>query len=228
MSEGRIYQCFVCGCVHHDFIEYKQHIKETHDEGREYVVCPLARCGAPVRDLAAHFRAKHPQDNVPKATQMRAMIWKDPAYKKKDGTPGMRTRKPKFRQGHFVSAKNGKEIPYKSGLECEVFEILESVSEINRYEYEPLAIAYSFNGQRHTYFPDLRVFMSDGSCQVWEIKPAKQTDLDQNKAKWAAANAYCQQRGWGFLVVTEVGISKLRSHIRQSRIDEAKENSSEE
>lgn len=226
MSE-RHYQCFICGLIHHDFSEYKQHIRESHDEGREYILCPLARCNAPVRDLEAHFKAKHPNDKLPKAIQMKAMIWKDPTYKKNDGSPGMKTRKPKFREGHFVSKKNCREMHYRSGLECEVYEVCEAVPEINRYEVEPIAIPYSFRGSKHDYFPDMRVHFADGRCEIWEIKPSRQTDLAKNKAKWVAADAYCKKRGWEFLVITEIGIGKLRSHIRQGRINEAKENSGE-
>ena len=53
----RKYTCFCCGQVLHTFDEYKTHIIESHEEGREYVLCPLPRCGCPVRCVRTHFRA---------------------------------------------------------------------------------------------------------------------------------------------------------------------------
>ena len=57
----RKWQCFVCGKQYKNFETYKEHIIDKHEEGREFIICPT--CGAPVRDIRAHFRAKHPQAN---------------------------------------------------------------------------------------------------------------------------------------------------------------------
>jgi len=65
-DNSRKWQCFVCGKSHNDFESFKAHIIEKHDEGREYVVCPLERCGAPVRDGRLHFKHKHPNEKFPK------------------------------------------------------------------------------------------------------------------------------------------------------------------
>ena len=44
-SDGkRKYSCFVCGKEHSDFEAFSAHITETHEEGREYILCPLGRC----------------------------------------------------------------------------------------------------------------------------------------------------------------------------------------
>ena len=97
----RKYQCFVCGVQFQDFFEYKQHIIDKHEEGREYVLCPLQRCGAPVRDMRTHFRVKHPSESMPKIKQFKALIWKDFSTKHPNG----KTRKPKFREGNYESTK---------------------------------------------------------------------------------------------------------------------------
>ena len=39
--------------------------------------------------------------------------------------------------------------------------------------------------------------------------------LPLNEAKWAAAKNYCDTRGWDFIVITEVGIGKLKRLIKQ-------------
>lgn len=212
------YQCFVCGHQYEDFDEFKAHIIKSHDEGREFVICPLARCGAPVRDIRMHFRAKHPSEPVPDKGQMKAMIWKDQSPK---GGKGLKPRKPKFREGFMTSNKNGgKEMHYRSGLECEVYECLEGMPEVVKYDVEPFAVKYSFQGEVHDYNPDLSIVFDDGRVEIWEIKPAKQTTLEKNKAKWTACQQYCETRGWDFLVLTEVGIGRLKSRIRQQKLEE--------
>lgn len=208
----RSYICFVCGLKHKDFEEYKSHIINSHEEGREFVICPLGRCGAPVRDLRLHWKAKHPSEKeMPKTGQMKAMIWKDQNTK----TGKMTKRKPKFREGYLISTKNGgKEMHYRSGMECDVYEYLEAIPEVLGYEVEPFKVQYSFEGEVHEYNPDLKVSFDDGRIEIWEIKPSNQTHLPRNNAKWTACNQYCQTRGFNFMVLTEVGIGKLKQKIK--------------
>lgn len=211
-EEKRKYTCFVCGVAYSDFEDYKDHIIQSHDEGREFVVCPLARCGAPVRDLRLHFKAKHPTESAPKAPQMKAMIWKDQADKK---SGKLKTRRPKFREGYLTSTKNGgKEMHYRSGMECDVYECLESMNEVIGYDVEPFKVQYSFNGEIHDYNPDLKIQFADGRIEIWEVKPSNQTHLPQNAAKWTACQQHCEARGYSFMVLTEIGLGKLKKQLR--------------
>lgn len=205
------WQCFVCGKEFLEYEPFKQHIIESHDEGREYIICPLQRCMAPIRDLKIHFKVKHPHDKIPKGQQMRPIIWKDHGKKGK-----LKTKKPGFRNGDFVSIKNGKDIHYRSGYECEVYECLEIIPEVVAFDGEPIknGIQYFFKGETHHYYPDISIKFADGHIEIWEIKPATQTSLPVNEAKWAAANEYCNARGWEFIVITEVGIGKLKKKAR--------------
>lgn len=213
----RKWQCFVCGKQYTDFDTFKKHIIESHEAGREYIICPLERCGAPVRDMKMHFRAKHPTEAPPSTGMMKAMIWKD-----QTGTGKVKTRKPSFREGYFVSNKNhGKEMHYRSGMECQIYECLENIPEVISYHVEPFkgGIAYvAPDGRQHQYFPDLSIQFSDGHLEIWEIKPASQTSLEVNEAKWSAANAFCTARGWEFIVITEVGLGKLK---RRAKLEKA-------
>jgi hypothetical protein len=208
----RNYQCFVCGKRFDIYDEYSNHIITSHEEGREFVVCPLSRCKAPVRDIRTHFASKHKDEKIPKNGQMKATIWKDINNK----TGKVTQRKPKFREGYFISGKNQKEMHYRSGYECEVYECLESILEVIKYDVEPFKVDYIFEGDRHEYNPDLSIFFSDGRVEIWEIKPANQTQLPKNHAKWAACQSYCEARGWSFMVMTEVGIGKLKKAARDS------------
>jgi len=206
-STVRKYGCFVCGREYGNQDEFRQHIIDSHEEGREYLICPLAHCGVPVRDMKLHFKTKHLENPLPPGCQEKVMIWKDFSTNDKKA----KTRKPTFRKGSFISLKNnGKEVKYRSGFECSVFEALESIDKIEKYDVEPLSIDYLFEGQMHKYFPDLSIKFIDGKIEIWEIKPQNQTSLPVNEAKWAAAENYCAARGWKFVVITEQGLEKLK------------------
>lgn len=209
-KDKRIYQCFVCGEKLETFDLFKAHIAASHEEGREYITCPLERCKAPVRDMKAHFKAKHPYDKLPKTCASRAIIWKDISPK-----GAAKTKKPHFREGYMTSVKNGKDLHYRSGMECEVYELLERWDEVHKYEEEPFPVKYSYLGIEHDYFPDLRITFKDGTTEVWEVKPACQTQIGKNKAKWDACGAYCMARSWRFMVLTEKGMGKLRTKVEQ-------------
>lgn len=214
-NNKRKWMCFVCGREFEEYDPYKEHIIESHEEGREYIICPLARCGAPVRDLRLHFKAKHPSEKeVPKIGQMKALVWKDHSTR----TGKMKQRKPKFREGYLVSGKNGgKEMHYRSGYECEVYECLECLPEVIKYDVEPFKVQYTFEGEVHEYNPDLSVLFDDGHVEIWEIKPSNQTSLPRNTAKWSACQQHCEARGWNFIVMTEKGIGKLKMAAKETK-----------
>jgi hypothetical protein len=118
--------------------------------------------------------------------------------------------------GYFISKKNGgKEMHYRSGYECEVYACLEKIPEVIKYDVEPFPIKYLYNGKQHEYNPDLSIIYDDDRVEIWEIKPANQTALPLNEAKWAACQCYCESRGWSFIVVTEVGIGKLKKRTSE-------------
>jgi len=217
-DNNRKWQCFICGREHTDFETFKEHIIEKHEEGRDYILCPLKRCSTPVRDVRMHIKIKHPDQKVPEKGQMKAMIWRDQGGKK------VKTRKPRFRDGFMVSIKNnGREMHYRSGLECEVYECLEVLNEVSAYDVEPIkgGIPYLFEGEPHHYFPDLSIKFGNGDVEIWEVKPMSQTSLPINDAKWTAAEHFCQTRGWKFIVVTEKHLEKLKKKIQLDRATNA-------
>lgn len=213
-SKGkRSWQCFICGVQHEDYEIYSKHIKDEHEEGREYISCPA--CDAPVRDMRAHYNMKHPARPLPTNVQLRAAVWKDFT------TQGKKTKskKPGFREGNFVSQKmNGAEIHYRSGKECEIYELLEMDKDVVAYYAEPFKVPYCHNGEWHNYIPDIKLQYADGRVEIWEFKPANQTGYQKNKAKWAAMNEYAKVMGWDFTVITEVGIGKLKSRVKNQQL----------
>lgn len=207
----RKWMCFVCGKNYDTYEEYKEHIATEHEEGREYIKCPV--CDAPVRDMKSHFKVKHPNRIMPKKVQQRVVIWHDysPSGRKK------RTRKPAAQSGYFTSHKMKRDFHYRSRMECNFYECLEVDEDVLYYEAEPFKIPYMFNGEWHNYIPDIRVHYADNTDQIWEVKPDYQTDYDINKAKWSSANSHCQGLGWDFVVQTEDALKSYREKIKRQQ-----------
>lgn len=215
-KSGHKYVCFCCGVQFSDYEEFKTHITENHEEGREFVRCPLEHCRAPVRDVKLHMKVKHPGFNMRNFTgQARAIVWHDFSAK---GTK--KTRKPRFKQGKYESTKTGRVLGYRSGLEEKLYKILDQHDEVVSFYSEPFQIDYIHKGQAHRYTPDLFVSFMDGHKELWEVKPTNQTDLEVNKDKWRAAEEACKIRGWKFHVFTEQGIEKLGQEVRRQAIDD--------
>lgn len=209
--DERKWKCFVCGTEHLSYADFKDHVIAEHDEGRDYVKCPLSRCNAPVRDIRSHFKTIHPKDKIPKTCQLKALIWRDHTGRKK--------KKVEFNDGYFTSIKNdGQKFHYRSGYELAVYEQLEQLDEVSKFHGESFKVPYFFNGKEHNYIPDVSIQFTDGSIEIWEIKPANQTTFAKNQAKWKAAAAYCATRGWKFEVYTETGINKLKKKVRDQNI----------
>lgn len=209
---NRIWQCFVCGEKFEEYGEYAQHITKEHDEGRDFLICPIDICCAPVRDMRAHFKAKHPNRPMPKNCQMKTTVWRDFSSNGKKKT----SSKPiKFNEGWHESPKNnGAKVYYRSGYEKQVYECLEKDTDVKSFVAEPFKVPYYYKNEWHNYKPDLKVEYTDGVVEIWEIKPKNQTDYEQNKAKWKAMHEYAQNIGWKFNVITETGIGKLRCKVR--------------
>lgn len=210
----RKFSCFVCAQMFENFEEFKTHIIEKHEEGRDYVICPLARCQTPVRDIKTHFKVKHPTEKLPQKGQLKATIWRDVT---KNGK--VKTRKPTFRQGWYESIKMQRSFYYRSGYEATVFELLDSWNKVLAYTVEELKIPYIFEGQQHEYTPDVFVAFTDNRKEIWEIKPASQTNLEKNKSKWFFAENVCKDRNWVFRVITEQEIERLKKTVKNQHLD---------
>jgi hypothetical protein len=206
-SNERKYCCFVCGKSYTVYDEYNEHIKSVHEELKDYVQCPI--CSACVRCVRSHCKVKHGKDkNIKFNGPSKALVWRDQHNNFK------KEKKVRFREGYMFSQKNQKEMHYRSGWECQVYEILEGLTDVVKYDVEPFKCPYLFEGVSHIYNPDLSVLFSDGHIEVWEIKPGSQTDLPINHAKWLSCDSLCKNRGWQFVVMTEKGIGKLKMKLK--------------
>lgn len=117
-------------------------------------------------------------------------------------------------------------IIYRSSWEAKVFSWLDNHPDVILWGSEELIIPYwdSIQNKKRRYFPDL-IFKikqknNDINIYVVEIKPEFQTKPPiqrkqtkryltetmtyvNNMDKWNAAEKYCEEKGWKFLVLTE-------------------------
>ena len=117
----------------------------------------------------------------------------------------------------------GKHQPrYRSGWELTFMTFCDNNANILHWASESMAIKYRhpFTGKPTNYIPDFFVVYKNRYgktlAEVIEIKPKKQSIIESktasakdrmtvaiNRAKWAAANAYCKAQGLTFRVITE-------------------------
>ena len=117
-------------------------------------------------------------------------------------------------------------IQYKSSLELKAFQYLDLSDKVTKYSIEPFAIKYvkPSTGKVHRYFPDLLIkignitFIAEiksSSETKPPIKPKKQTSksirnykkamttYQINQSKWKAAQKFCDERNFKFIILTE-------------------------
>jgi|SRR6056300_1636768 len=139
----------------------------------------------------------------------------------------------KFYQGYFKPNNPKKykgdptNIVYRSSWELKFMSYLDSHKDILEWCSEELIISYlsPIDGKRHRYFPDFWIKKRNRQgiieVVVVEIKPHNQTMEPKvqkkltkrylnevktwgiNKSKWLAAESFCKDRGWKFMVMTE-------------------------
>lgn len=107
-----------------------------------------------------------------------------------------------YKTGYFNSSKNSKLLFYRSSYEERAYEILESDESVISYKPEPFAIEYTFDTKRH-YIPDIFVEQKNKTNKLLEIKPSVFLDDEKNKAKFLAANDYCNKNNLLFEIWTE-------------------------
>jgi hypothetical protein len=104
--------------------------------------------------------------------------------------------------GHFQSAKAGR-VFYRSSWELAVLEQLEADPVVAWFRTEAGVVEYEYNGAVKPYIPDIYVEYTDGSYEVFEVKPSCFVDEPRNRAKFKAARSVYGTR---FSVLTEDNI----------------------
>ena len=117
-------------------------------------------------------------------------------------------------------------IIYRSTWEVRVMKWLDEHPNVIWWASEELPIPYKspLDNRMHRYFPDFiaKIKQKDGSVMTYiiEVKPLEQTKMPiqkkktqryireaatyvVNQEKWKAADIFCQEHGWKFMVMTE-------------------------
>ena len=118
-----------------------------------------------------------------------------------------------------------KNIVYRSSWELKIMSSFDKRPDVLSWSSEEMCVPYisPVDGKRHRYFPDfiVKIQTTDGSVKTFmvEVKPEKQSRPPEkkkrvtkqyiqevvtwgvNQAKWRAANEYCLDRKWEFMVM---------------------------
>jgi len=139
----------------------------------------------------------------------------------------------KYHQGKFTPkfpekyAGDPSNIIYRSSWELKFMRWCDTSVNVLKYSSEETIIPYrcGTDNRLHRYFVDfkLQVRSKDGSIKTYlvEVKPLGQTvppkypgrqtkryitesmTFIKNQSKWKAAEDYCKDRGWVFMIITE-------------------------
>lgn len=133
----------------------------------------------------------------------------------------------RFAQGKYTLKNPNKYVgnktpTYRSGWEWAFMRFCDEHPSVSQWASEAIKIPYRnpLTGKHTVYVPDFFIAYSNRSgkqkVELIEIKPANQAFRENlgksqhnkahyivNQAKWAAAQAYCKQKGITFRIVTE-------------------------
>lgn len=131
---------------------------------------------------------------------------------------------PKYPHKYVGDVRN---VIYRSSWEIKLFKWCDTNRNVLRWSSEEIRIPYisPIDGKPHTYYVDvwMEVMLADKQTKRYlvEVKPEKFTQPPQqpkrktkkyiaevfewgkNDAKWKAARAFCEKRGWEFIILTE-------------------------
>ena len=120
-------------------------------------------------------------------------------------------------------------ITYRSGWELRCFKWCDDSPMVKYWSSEEVVIPYMYDVDKrmHRYFMDLKITWKDGSVDLIEIKPDKETRPPEykgkktkryinesltyikNQNKWTTARSYAKDRDWGFQIWTEHTLEKM-------------------
>jgi hypothetical protein len=118
---------------------------------------------------------------------------------------------------------------FRSLWERNAFKWCDDNTSIRSWSSEEVIIPYFYDVDKkyHRYFMDLKITFKDGKTFLIEIKPGKETSPPEfkgrktkkyitegltyvkNMNKWAAAQNYAADRGWGFQIWTEKELASM-------------------
>lgn len=116
-----------------------------------------------------------------------------------------------FVTGGFSSQKVGQQLGFESILEKELMLLLEFDADVEQFEEQPVKVPVP--GVRQGYVPDLLIhYRGERQTELVEVKTQAYLDryATEYAPKFAAAENYCEERGWRFVKYTEEDIRTPR------------------
>jgi hypothetical protein len=92
-------------------------------------------------------------------------------------------------------------IAFESRIEWDYIFLLDYEQAVEWFEEQPLTIPYHYDGKELYYTPDFHAVRL-GQHWLIECKADKFVDSEENRRKFFAAAAWCEERAWVFQVVT--------------------------
>lgn len=126
------------------------------------------------------------------------IIFTKPARKIKPKTKGFRGKEP------FLTT--GEMIPWDSFLERDYIRLADFDLNIEEIYAQNEVITYLYDGKLREHYPDFKVIDNENSVWIVEIKPEKFAEEEENKIKFLAGRAFCEENGWKYIVMTEEDI----------------------
>ncbi|MEK4439076.1 TnsA endonuclease N-terminal domain-containing protein [Paenibacillus sp. FSL K6-2862] len=100
----------------------------------------------------------------------------------------------------------------RSPLEEKVISKLQDDPSVELLTVEPIKIEYFFDGEHRIYIPDLMVRYVDGHIDLVEVKVSGDISEPKNQAKFLAAESFCKEKGYDFIVLGVSGKNNRRHH----------------
>ena len=105
-------------------------------------------------------------------------------------------------------------ISFESLIECDFLYLLDYEREVERFEEQPMTIAYRCGSTILHYTPDFHVLRAWRNMLV-ECKPEALVATEENHRKFDVAMEWCSECKWDFCVITE---RDLRTGFRLSNV----------
>ena len=117
--------------------------------------------------------------------------------------------------GFLPSVKNNRQVAWESQLEKKACLLFEFSPIVARYREQPITIGFPSGGCIRKYTPDFELHLNTGQRIYVEVKPASKLADDELKTKFRAIDAFWQQHGCYFIVITD---EELNQPVRQSNL----------
>jgi len=106
---------------------------------------------------------------------------------------------------YTISSKANETVQCESFQERKLTLLFDHDPSVQEYRSQPERLAFTdAQGTSHTYVPDFMVWKTTGEVEIHEVTLTSRQDRFSLVEREKAARAICQQRGWRYVVHTEL------------------------